>query len=281
MDNVSYIINNGNFQNSIVDDTFDGKTFTPRSKAADPLKTDEDIEKIKRYILYEKPYKNSEMRKRDYLLFILGINIGLRAGDLRALKIGDVLDDSYDVKDMIQLVEEKTEHTRKRKKYRTIYLNDMAKDAIRLFLTGKTIRLNDPLFPSCSNNNSSKYYETLSTKSEKLKEKYTNKTGVQEGIQVRSIERILKGIVKECGINIHASSHMLRKTFAYGIVRNAENFEYGLALAQEALQHSSESMTMRYLGFNEKVMRETYNKLNLGSERKDTSTGNEKKEDVS
>ena len=51
----------------------------------EPIKTTKDINKVKQY-LYGKD------NKRDYCIFVVGINVGLRAGDLLSLKIGDVTD---------------------------------------------------------------------------------------------------------------------------------------------------------------------------------------------
>ena len=52
---------------------------------AEPIKNTRDINKIKQY-LYGKE------NKRDYCIFVVGINVGLRAGDLLSLKINDVTD---------------------------------------------------------------------------------------------------------------------------------------------------------------------------------------------
>ena len=51
----------------------------------EPIKNTRDINKIKQY-LYGKE------NKRDYCIFVMGINVGLRAGDLLSLKIKDITD---------------------------------------------------------------------------------------------------------------------------------------------------------------------------------------------
>lgn len=45
---------------------------------------------------------------RDYTLFVMGINSGLRVGDLISLSICDVLDNSHKIKDRIAIKEMKT-----------------------------------------------------------------------------------------------------------------------------------------------------------------------------
>ena len=51
----------------------------------EPIRNVKDINKIKQYLLGKK-------NKRDYCIFVVGINVGLRAGDLLSLKIKDVTD---------------------------------------------------------------------------------------------------------------------------------------------------------------------------------------------
>ena len=48
-----------------------------------PIKNLKDIEKIKRYLL-------KMDNKRNYCLFVVGINVGLRISDLLSLKLNDV-----------------------------------------------------------------------------------------------------------------------------------------------------------------------------------------------
>ena len=113
------------------------KTSRGIEKAAEvePIKSIKDIAKVKQYLIG----KNS---KRDYMLFVVGINIGLRAGDLLNLRICDVLLDGHIV-DRVTINEEKTE------KRREFELNTSAKDAITLYLsTLKDIDDEDYLFTS-------------------------------------------------------------------------------------------------------------------------------------
>ena len=61
--------------------------------------------------------------KRDYLLLVLGINVGLRASDLLSLKITDVSDSSK-----VTIIEQKT------KKIKQFTLNKAAKEPIKLYM---------------------------------------------------------------------------------------------------------------------------------------------------
>ena len=64
-----------------------------------PFKEDEYIEGMQRYFLMEYKKASTGTRKmqalRDWLWFVLGINIGFRGGDVSALKWSDLVDKSY------------------------------------------------------------------------------------------------------------------------------------------------------------------------------------------
>ena len=86
----------------------------------EPIRNTRDINKIKQY-LYGKE------NKRDYCIFVMGINVGLRAGDLLSLKIKDVTDGKV-IYDNVTVKEEKTGKTR------TFTLNKNAKEAINVYI---------------------------------------------------------------------------------------------------------------------------------------------------
>ena len=68
-----------------------------------PFKNMGDIDKIKRYLL-----KKGNMR--NYNLFIMGINVGLRISDLLSLKLNDVWNfETFTPFDEVVLREQKTE----------------------------------------------------------------------------------------------------------------------------------------------------------------------------
>jgi len=75
-----------------------------------PLRTAEDIQEMKLAIKRgnKGTPKRKELADRDVLIFLLGINSGLRVGDLVTLKVGDVKG-----KDHFFILEGKTEKKRK------------------------------------------------------------------------------------------------------------------------------------------------------------------------
>lgn len=171
-------------------------------KEVEPIKNTRDINKIKQY-LYGKE------NKRDYCIFVVGINIGLRAGDLLSLKINDVTDGNT-IFDIVNIKEQKTGKTR------NFTLNKNAKEAIQLYISSLAdYDFNDYLFKS--------------------------RKGGHLG--VRPLHHIIKTLTKNLGIKGNFGTHTLRKTMAYHRYIN----NVPLETLQKLLNHSSSAITLRYM----------------------------------
>ena len=196
-----------------------------KAQEVEPVKNIKDIAKIKQYLI-------GKDSKRDYLLFVLGINVGLRAGDLLSLKIRDVLLATGEMANSVRIIEEKT------KKIREFNLNRSAKEATRLYLDSlSAYRIDDPLFRS-------------------------NKGGVS--ITVEYAHYIIKKALRDLNIKGNYGTHTLRKTFAFhtyinGIKTNPAILE----TLQKLLGHSSSAITLRYIGITKQVISDVYESLNL------------------
>lgn len=187
-------------------------------KEVEPIKNTRDINKIKQY-LYGKE------NKRDYCIFVVGINVGLRAGDLLSLKIRDVTDGNT-IFDTVTIKEQKTGKTR------NFALNKNAKEAIQLYINSLAdYELNDYLFKS--------------------------RKGGHLG--VRPLHHIIKTLTKDLGIKGNFGTHTLRKTMAYHRYIN----NVPLETLQKLLNHSSSAITLRYIGITQKVIIDCYNAVNL------------------
>lgn len=198
----------------------------PKPEEVEPFKNKKDIEKIKQYTL-------GKSSKRDYMLFVVGINIGLRAGDLLSLKYMDILDNGK-VKDSITIIEEKTLHTRKTIQKRELEINDSAKKAIQLYLDSinNEYDIDSYLFPSRKGN---------------------------EAITVGSAHKIIKTIARELNIQGNYGTHSLRKTFGYHLYTNGVPLE----TLQKIFGHSTQAMTLKYIGITKEVIKSVYLNLNL------------------
>lgn len=225
--------------------TEDIKTEVVQEHSAEPIKKMEDIMRISEYLI-------SSGRYRDNMLFIVGINFGLRASDLRTLRFANLINDNFTFKDRFPVFEKKTRNTRKRKKNRYITINDAVVDAVTLYLENTpNVSLSDYMFVSESNNNKG-----------------------NQPLSVRSIDRLLKGIAQDLGLTMRVSTHTLRKTFAYHQMVASHNDPRKLLLLQKMMNHSSPAQTLEYIGITEEEIDEAYRELNLGSATKNYLTGN-------
>ena len=205
--------------------------------AAEPIKDVKDIEKVTDYLLQHGRY-------RDYMLFVVGINFGLRVSDLRELRFAHLIDDNFKFRETFAVFEKKTRNTRKKKKNRYITINKAVMDAVTLYLSHTpNVSLSDYMF-RCQSNRGKNVNKPLST---------------------MSVDRILKGIANDLGLTMKMSSHSLRKTFCYHQMLVSGNDVRKLYLLQKMLGHASIGQTLDYIGITKEEMQEAYLSLNLGS----------------
>ena len=102
----------------------------------------DDIFRISRFLIENGRY-------RDNMLFIVGINFGLRASDLRMLRFSNLINPNLTFKESFAVFEKKTRNTRKRKKNRYITINHAVIEAITLYLENTPgVSLSDYMFRS-------------------------------------------------------------------------------------------------------------------------------------
>lgn len=205
--------------------------------AAEPIKSMDDIALISKYLINNNRY-------RDNMLFIVGINFGLRVSDLRMLRFSNLINENLTFKDNFPVFERKTRNTRKRKRNRYITINTAVIEAITLYLENTpNVSLSDYMFRSLSNRGGN-----------------TN-----EPLSIKSVDRILKGLANDLELSVKMSTHTLRKTFCYHQMLMSHNDSRKLLLLQKMLNHSSPAQTLDYIGITGEEIEEAYKKLNLGS----------------
>ncbi len=180
------------------------------STLVQPIRQMADIQSIKK-LLAAKP--------RDLLLFTLGINNGIRTGDLLKLKISDVK--SVKPGQTIQIRESKTG------KLNSIYINREVYKALRGHLEASDHLDDDYLFQSTK--------------------------GHQKPLTIMTVNRMIKSWCRAINLPGNYGAHSLRKTFGY-IQRT--HFGVGFELICKRFNHSSPSVTMRYLGIEDKEVLE-------------------------
>ncbi|MDQ0188269.1 site-specific recombinase XerD [Alicyclobacillus cycloheptanicus] len=164
---------------------------------------------------------------RDYCLFVLGINSGLRISDLLALHLSDVVDEAGKIKDRITLREKKTG------KAKDFPLGDNAKKAISEFLKERQkFSLNEALFNS-------------------------RKGGTS--ITRQHAWRIINEAARNVGITEEIGTHTLRKTFGYHAYQSGVD----ITRIQKLLNHSAPSITLAYIGITQEELDDVYLNINL------------------
>lgn len=185
----------------------------------EPLRRPEQIAAIKAWL--------KARNLRDYAWFVLGINSGLRIGDLLGLTVGDVRETKTRWKDRVTLRERKTG---KRKDFP---LSGAARKALQEYLTTRPgARPEDPLFPA----------------------RRSGRT-----LDRRHAWAILRAAARAVGVTDPIGTHTLRKTFGYHAYRSGID----LALLQDLLNHSSPATTLAYIGISRDDRDAVYRGLNL------------------
>lgn len=203
---------------------------------SEPIKNIEDIDQISKYLI-------DNQRYRDNMLFVLGINFGLRVSDLRMLRFCQLINNDLTFKSVFPILEKKTKDTRKVKRNRYITVNDAVIEAVTLYLEHNQCKLDDYMFRSESNHGSNR----------------------NKPLSRMSIDRILKEIADTLDLDIKMATHTLRKTFAYHQMLMSNNDPRKLLLLQKMFGHSSATQTLDYIGITGEEIEEAYLGLNLGS----------------
>lgn len=163
-----------------------------------------------------------ELKKRgtrDYLLFITGINTGLRISDIIKLKVLDVLNEDRTVKSHISIIEKKTN---KRKRFK---INDTLSRELAEYC--KNLKMTDYLFSS--------------------------RKGDNKPITRVQAYRLLNEVAESIGLE-EIGTHTLRKSFGYHFYRKTKD----VAMLQKLFNHSSPSITLAYIGIEQDEIDEAY-----------------------
>lgn len=226
-----------------------------------PFRKEEDLQKMHNYFVEHKQY-------RDDLMFVVGVNVGLRAGDLLSLKWGQVFDDNGEIVNGITIKEEKTG------KFRTFYLNNACKNAIIGYYDILMCEYETKIakyekkrksYRSISNSymELTEKIENLQSECENIRDEYIFKSNKGGYVDVRPAGLILKKAAKAVGIKYNVGTHSMRKTFGYWQLQAHADDAIFLCELQEMFNHSSPKITLRYCGLESEKMEGYYNDVNL------------------
>lgn len=161
---------------------------------------------------------------RDYLFFYTGINTGLRISDIIQLKYNDIRNNDGSMKTHISIIEKKTKKPKKFPIVNGLY--------IELEKYTRDMQLGEYLFKS---------------------QKGTNKP-----ITTTQAYRILSAAANNIGLT-EIGTHSMRKTFGFHHYQQYHD----VALLQQIFNHSSPSITLKYIGINQDIIDMSYSNFQL------------------
>jgi len=161
-----------------------------------------------------------ELLKRNYkyyILCIIGLNTGLRIGDIIPLKVEDVRNKSH-----ITLREEKTN------KIKVFPINPQLRSELDKYTSG--MENHEYLFPS----------------------RQRNRDGVRSHITRVQAYRYIKNVAEELGIE-NFGIHSFRKSFGYFYYQETKD----IVKLMQIFNHSSQNVTRRYIGLTQEEIDES------------------------
>jgi len=158
---------------------------------------------------------------RNYLLFIMGINNGLRTGDLLKLRVKQVR--HLKPGDTLTIIESKTG------KENFLAVNKTVSKALSRYLQSLKPDDDDFVFNSRKSNGP---------------------------LTIQAVNSLVKKWSREAKINGNFGAHTLRKTFGY--IQRTEH-GVGFEVLARRFNHSSPAITMRYLGIQDKEVKNILN----------------------
>ncbi len=162
---------------------------------------------------------------RNQLIFVFTCNSGLRISDVLKLNVEDVKNKQY-----VEIIEKKTG------KYKRFPLNEKLKGLIKKYLLYERSRTysitdNEPLF---------------------VGKKHCR-------LDRSQVYRFINDACKKVGLQGNYGTHSGRKSFGY---HHYKKF-HDVALLQKIFNHSSPSITMRYIGIAQEELDESYKNFEL------------------
>lgn len=195
-----------------------------KKRPARPITTTEKVLDMQDYLRYK--------NERDYVLFVVGVTTGYRAGDLVKLKVRDI------------------KEALRRKEF-TVYEGKK--------MNSKNIR---------EKNRKPRIVEIIPAVARILKEYikdkkdyqyiFTSRKGNNQPIGVQAVSNILKEAGEYFGL-YDISAHSMRKTYAYKIYIESDK---DIVAVKELLGHSSIEETKRYIGLDREKYHQYSKSLN-------------------
>lgn len=179
------------------------------------------VEPIRNKVKIKQMYHYLAGKEAKYgLLFKFGLNTGLRISDILPIKMKDICYGNGVFRDYLILTEKKTGKQKK------IKLNAALRKAVESYIKNENIMPDDYLFWS------------------------------KKGKHIGRVQayRVLKEASEVVGIE-NFGTHSLRKTWGYWTYQASR---YNIGLIMDTFNHSSQSITLRYIGISQDQKDELY-----------------------
>ncbi|MBA1334468.1 MAG: Phage integrase family protein [Firmicutes bacterium] len=184
------------------------------------------VEPIRDKTKIKQMYQLLKGRDEKYaLLFKFGLNTGLRISDIIPLRVKDIMSPNMQFREYLILKEKKTGKEKK------IKLNDALRKIIIDYIKSTGLTYESYIFSS-------------------------KKGGFIGRIQAY---RVLKECAEIVGIE-NFGTHSLRKTWGYWTYKISR---YNIGLIMDTFNHSSQGITLRYIGVNQDQKDELYSIVQL------------------
>ena len=179
-------------------------------KKVEPIRNKCDIEKISNYL------KSKNIR--NYVIWIFGLNSGLRVSDIVRLNVGDVLNKTH-----IEIYEKKTG------KFKKFPINNKLQMTLKDFIKNRIS--SEPLF--------------------------LGKHGKR--LDRGEVYRFINRACKELKIMVNVGTHTMRKSFGYHHYKQNKD----AVLLQKIFNHSSQKITLTYIGIEQEDIDTSYYNFEL------------------
>ncbi|MEH7747376.1 tyrosine-type recombinase/integrase [Neobacillus drentensis] len=187
-------------------------------ETVDALRDVAQINEMKNYL--------KEHSYRDYLLFVVGINTGLKISELLLIKVKELFTSDGEMKDFYHYSEQESERRK------SVYLNKKVKEAVRSYLDQVNSEQQIYLFQS-----------------RKFKQPITRQQAY----------RIIHDAAVKVGIEGKIGTNSLAKTFGFHAFKQGVS----IALLQKHFNHSTPAETLKFLGITKEDLITTQIDVNL------------------
>lgn len=173
---------------------------------------------------------NFRFGRRNYTIFQVGKATLLRVSDVLRLKIADVYDDNGNIKANAFI------HDKKTGKSNTLYLKPVKDDLMTYYayLDENNLLSYPWLFPEINH--------------------------AERHLTEKQYYKVMHKVGDLLGIN-YLGTHTMRKTGAYRVY---EQTNHDIALVMHLLNHSSEAMTLKYLGLDREATEKKLDNVDFG-----------------